>query len=278
MTQQTGRQSPRRFDDVIYEVAAGVATITLNRPDKLNALRVQTWEELAAALRVAAAEPQAGVVVIAGAGRAFCSGGDLDMAQTVLTSEHAARTHFFVRMADVSTAIVRMDKPVLCSVRGACVGGGAELVTFADLVVAGDSAYFTFNGTAIGGCSWWGAPQLLPLQVGLRRAEELLYLSSRVSADEAAEIGLINRVVPDSELEAATEEMCQRVLDLSGEGMRLTKAALRSTKESLLGTMSSAAEMGVSALAKPDLHAAFDAFLEGRTMSWRSLRPGLGST
>jgi enoyl-CoA hydratase/carnithine racemase len=260
------------FDDLLYEVTDGVATITLNRPERRNALRERTFDELAEALRTAAADEQAGVIVINGAGKGFCAGGDIEMAQTVLTSERAGRHHYFGRMMPISDLIVAADKPVVCAVHGACVGGGAELVTFADYVLADERAYFVFNGTAIGGCSWWGAPQLLPLQVGLRRAEELLYLSSRVPADEAVRMGLINDAVPTGTLDAATDEVCQRMLDLSEDGLRLTKAALRSVKQAMLASMASSAEMNVSALAKPALHAAFDAFLEGRTISWRDLR------
>ena len=84
---------------------------------------------------------------------------------------------------------------------------------------------------------------------------------------------MITKVVAAGELETATDELCQHILDLSEAGMRLTKSALRSTKEILLTTMSASAEIGAAALAKPDLHAAFDAFLEGRKMSWRDLRP-----
>ena len=278
---QTGTDGPAlkeagMFEDLLYEVSRGVATITFNRPDKLNALREQTYEELADALRRASADERAGVVVITGAGRAFSAGGDLGMAQTVLTSENAGRHHYFGRMIAASDLIVAMGKPVVCAVKGPCIGGGAELMTFADYVIADESAFFVFNGTSIGGCSWWGGPQLLPLQVGLRRAEEILYLSTRVPADEAAAIGMVNRVVATGELEAATHETCERLLDLSEDGIRMTKAAMRSVKQVMLSTMAASAEMNVSALGKPELHAAFDALLEGREMSWRDLRPGAG--
>ena len=264
--------SRAEFHDLLYDVSGGVATITLNRPDKLNALRERSFEELADALRRAGADEQAGVVVLTGAGRAFCAGGDLTMAQSVLTSEQAGRHHYFGRMIPASDVIVAIDKPVVCAVKGACVGGGAELMTFADYVIADETAFFMFNGTSIGGCSWWGA-QLLPLQIGLRRAEEILYFSSRVDAGEAARIGMINRVVSSGELETATSAVCEALLDLSEDGLRLTKATLRSVKQEMLSSMSSAAEMNVSALGKPQLHAAFAAFLDGREMSWRELRP-----
>ena len=241
---------------------------------KLNALREQTFEELIAALRAAGVDETVGVVAIAGSGRAFCSGGDIGMAQTVLTGERAGRHHYFGRMIEVSKLMLSLDVPVVCAVHGPCVGGGAELVTFADVVVAGESAFFEFNGTAIGGGNWWGTTQLLPVLTGMRRAEELLYLSRRVTADEAERIELVTQVVLDERLVATLDEVCQRVLDLSADGIRLTKAGLRSTKELLLISMSAAAEANVSALAKPEPHAAFDAFLEGRTMSWRALPRG----
>jgi enoyl-CoA hydratase/carnithine racemase len=202
-------------DDVLYAAGDGVAAITLNRPEKLNALRIETYEALIVALREAGDDERVGVVTIRGAGRAFCAGGDIDMAQSVLTSEHEARRHFFGRMIEVSKLVLALDKPVVCAVHGACVGGGAELITFADLVLAGESAFFLFNGAEIGGGNWWGATQLLPLLVGIRRAEEMLYLSRRVEAAEAERIGLVTRVVPDHELAGAVDEACARILDLS---------------------------------------------------------------
>jgi enoyl-CoA hydratase/carnithine racemase len=263
------------FDDMLYAVAEGVATITFNRPEKRNALGARGYEELIAALKQADADETAGVVVIAGNGKAFCAGGDIDMARTILTSESAARTHFFGRMIEASRWMLTMGKPVICSIQGACVGGGAELMTFADFVIADETAYFLYNGTALGGCSWWGGPQLLPLLVGMRKAEEILYLSERIDAEEAARIGLINRVVPGGELAAATNEYCQRILNLSEDGVRLTKAALRPTKEILLSSMSASAEMGLGALG--NLRATFEAMQDARPPSWRSKRPGLAS-
>ena len=262
------------YDDLTYLSGGGVATVTLNRPGKLNALRVQTFEELRDALRRAGADEMVGVVVVRGAGRAFCAGGDIEMAQTVLTDETAARTHFFDRMIGVSDAVVALGKPVVVSVHGACVGGGAELALFADIVLADETAFFVFNGTEIGGGNWWGA-QLLPLMVGLRRAQEILYLSERVDATRAAEIGLVTRVVPAGALADTTSELCERILDLSEEGIRMTKAGLRPVLQLLLASQAASAELNVAALGKPDLHAAFDAFLEGRAMSWRALRPGV---
>jgi enoyl-CoA hydratase/carnithine racemase len=260
------------FDDVIYEALEGVARITLNRPEKLNALRFTTYEELNAALLMAGEDPTVGVVVIAGAGRAFCAGGDLDMANESLTTEHAGRFHYIHRMVQVSQTMQQLSVPVICQVQGPCVGGGAEMAVFADFIYAAESSFFLFNGTSIGGCSWWGAPQLLPLQVGLRQAERILLLSERVRGAEAQEIGLVNKCVPDHLLGLEVDALCQRILDLSEDGLRLTKSSLRSVKASLLATMVSDAEANVAVLGNDDLHAAFDAVKDGQPFSWRGLR------
>ena len=221
----------------------------------------------------AAGDPSAGVVVITGAGaKAFSSGGDITMAQTLLTGVHASRQHFMQRMLGVSTAMMDLGVPVVGKVNGLCVGGGAEMLLFADMVIAAEHAYFAFNGTQIGGCSWWGAPQLLPVMIGMRRAEDLLYTSRRVPAAEAAQIGLITACVTAEELDAEVDRRCQQLLDLSAEGLRLTKAALRATREQTLATMRAAAEANAVAVAGPELHAAFDAFLAGTPMDWRALR------
>jgi enoyl-CoA hydratase/carnithine racemase len=260
------------YEDLIVEFDNGVASIVLNRPAKRNALRVQTFEELITALRTTSVDDSIGVVSISGAGPAFCAGGDIEMAQTLLTSEHEGRHHFFARMIELSRVVLALDKPVVCAVHGACIGGGAELITFVDVVVAAESATFRFNGTEIGGGNWWGATQLLPLLVGMRRAEALLYLSTPLDAAAAERMGLVTRVVPDDDLPEAAREACERILELSEDGIRLTKAGIRSTKELLLSSMSAAAEANLSAFSKPGMRAAFDAFLDGRPMDWRELR------
>lgn len=262
------------FSDIALEIAGHVATITIARPEKRNALRIETYDELAAALDIVAHDVTVGAVVITGAGdRAFSAGGDLSMATSMLVSAHAAREHFFRRMLRVSTAITELSVPVIAEVRGACVGGGAEMTLFCDYVVASDDAYFIFNGTDIGGCSWWGAPQLLPLMVGMRRAQSILFESQRIEASEAARIGLINRSVPGSELRSTVDHLTERLLDLSADGIRLTKAALRSTAALLLSPMSAHAEMNAMAAAGPELQGAFESFLAGRQPDWRAQRP-----
>jgi enoyl-CoA hydratase/carnithine racemase len=266
------------YSDLLVEVTPGVLTVTINRPERLNALRIETYDQLAEVIESAGSDPTVAAVVITGAGeRAFSAGGDLAMAQTSLTTSQAMRAHFMQRMLRVSTAMTNLGVPVICAVNGACVGGGAELAMFADYIIAADGAYFLFNGTDIGGCSWWGAPQLLPLYIGMRRTEEILYESRRVYADEAERIGLVTMTVPAAELAGEVRARTERLLDLSPEGIRLTKSALRSVKEQMLVSMAAHVEAN-AATAGPDLQRAFDGVTSGQRINWRATRPGLETT
>jgi enoyl-CoA hydratase/carnithine racemase len=269
MTEPEGR----RYGDLRVDVDAGVATLTIDRPEALNALRIQTFEELERGLREADSNPSVGVVVIAGSkeSKAFCAGGDVRMA-TELTTTAAIREHYFHRMQRLSWLVVNSGKPVICAVGGPAIGGGAELSLFCDFVIASEDAYFSFNGTEIGGSCWWGAAQLLPVMVGLRAAEDILYTSRRVGAPEAAKLGLISAAVPAASLDRAVSERCELLLERSEEGIRLTKAALRATKEILLATMATSAEQAVAAHEGSDVIAAFDAFLAGGRIDWRARR------
>jgi enoyl-CoA hydratase/carnithine racemase len=261
------------LEDVTYDDDGdGTATITINRPDRLNALRRRTFEDLATALEHAGADPSIGVVVLAGAGRAFCAGGDLGMASEDLTTAAAVRHHFVDRMLRISNAMLYMDKVVLCSVHGPCVGAGFEIACFADIVLAADSARFRVNGTDLGACSWWGAPQLLALMVGLRRAEDLLYTSRWMDGGEAARIGFANATVPDAQLSAEVTRWCESILTVSADGVRMTKAALRAIKEQPLSTMTAQMELNVEAAAGPRVQGSFGGFLTGTHRDWRAER------
>lgn len=265
------------FHDIVFSTSGGIATIAINRPEKKNALRIKTFEEIVLALEACAADDQIGVVVITGTGnRVFCAGGDLEMALRDLNSQAAMRAHHFDRMLRISTLIVQLDKPVVCAVNGICIGGAAEIACFCDLVVASDNASFSFNGTKIGGCSWWGAPQILPLQVGAKRAQEILLLARPVGAAEAERIGLVNRTVPAAEFRAEVDRLCQELLDLSPAGLSATKATLRQVFEVFFASIPLAAEMNAAIQMGPQARAAFDAFVAKRPLSWRDVRPAPG--
>lgn len=250
------------YTDISYEVNGAIARITIDRPGKLNSMRVETYEQIQAAFEQADADSEVRVIVLTGRGdRAFSAGGDLEMATTLLKDPGAPRRLFLGKMMRLSTTMLHVDKPIICAVNGLCVGGGAELMLFADLVIASDRAYFKFNGTEIGGCSWWGAPQLLPGFVGGRRAEYLLYLSQRVSAHEAERMGLVNKTVDHQDFTREVSALCESLLALSPEGIRLTKRAIRTSKSALLAEMATHAEINAAVVGAPEMQRAFSSVL-----------------
>jgi len=204
---------------VLYRVAKGVATITLNRPRRLNALNNRARTELCAALRRAEADPRVRVAVIKGAGRAFCSGADItdDPAENgwVMTEDGLRMSQRFRRLytAEWLHAIWDLEKPVIAQVHGHCVGAALIIVSACDFVVAADGTRFSlpegrFGGIALG---WF------PWTVGIRKAKELILLGRAFGTDEAERMGLINRSVPGPELEAAVADLAAEIVALPPE-------------------------------------------------------------
>lgn len=189
------------YQTIQYGVADGVATITLNRPDALNAWVRELGEEMGAALDAARDDPEVRVVVFTGAGRAFSSGADLkegaelgeDGRPDVLTRLRSAYNPVIVRIRD-------LPKPVVAAVNGPAVGIGCSLALACDLVVAAESAYFLLAFVNIGLTVDGGASASIPARVGKTRAFEMAYLGERIPAATAAEWGLVNRVVADDRL------------------------------------------------------------------------------
>lgn len=213
------------FEDILYEKRAdGVARITINRPDVLNALRTQTYEELARAFRDAGEDPTIGVVVLTGAGeRAFSSGGDVRY-QRERTAD-VARVHLS-RTLELGMIMRNLGKPIIAAVKGYAIGGGHELHLWCDLTIAAENARFGQVGPRVGSVPVWGATQLLPRIVGEKKAREMLFLCRQYSAHEAERMGLVNAVVPLDKLEEEVEAWCQEILDKSPTCLRIAKIAL----------------------------------------------------
>lgn len=213
-----------QYQDILYQANEGVATITINRPEKRNAVRPLTYEELTHAMHRAADDPEIGVVVLTGAGdKAFCSGGDV--------SDQASRTPdlgraHMRRLFGLSSVMRMMDKPILAKIRGYCVGGGNELHLFCDMSFASEDARFGQTGPRVGSIPIWGACQLLARYVGERKAREMVFGCRQYTAREALEMGLINCVCKAEELDQAVEEWCQEILAKSPQSIRIAKLAL----------------------------------------------------
>jgi naphthoate synthase/2-ketocyclohexanecarboxyl-CoA hydrolase len=259
------------FADILYEKKDGAAWITINRPERRNALRARTYEELTAAFEDAASDTAIGVIVLTGAGdKAFSAGGDVE-GQSVRTSD-MARTHLR-RVEKLSTTIRGCGKPVIAAVNGYAIGGGHELHLFCDLTIAADTARFGQVGPKVGSVPVWGATQLLPRMVGEKKAREILFLCRQYTAQEALEMGLVNKVVPADRLRAEVDAWCQEILDKSPQSLRIAKLALNMESDvSFHASFHAGAEMLSMVTGNEENMEGVRAFLEKRKPNYRRFR------
>ncbi|GAA3823105.1 enoyl-CoA hydratase-related protein [Sphaerisporangium flaviroseum] len=198
-------------DQVLYAVEDGVATITLNRPDAMNALTISMKAALLEALERAREDAQARVVVLTGAGRGFCAGQDLrehaDNLEAGVGLDNTVRAHY----NPIVSTIAAMGKPVVAVVNGIAAGAGASLAFACDFRIAAEGAKFAMAFGAIGLAPDSGASWTLPRLVGPARARELLMLGEPVGAQRALEIGMVNSVVPGDDLAASARELAARL-------------------------------------------------------------------
>ncbi len=197
--------------DLIEAVADGVATLTLNRPERLNALSAPILEGLLEALPRLAADPAVGAVVLTGAGRAFCAGGDVKrMAEeTVPRSSEEDVAKLRARM-EVSRLLHEMPKPTIAMVNGPAAGAGLAMALACDLRIAGESARFVTAFAKVGFSGDFGGSYFLSKLVGTGKARELYFTAEPLDAAQALALGIANRVVPDAELAAATMDFAQQ--------------------------------------------------------------------
>jgi len=189
------------LNQILFESAEGVALITLNRPDKLNALAGTMREELLAALRRAAEDPAIRVVTITGAGRAFCAGGDVSSMQQLQKENRTADLQKLLDAgAKIVTAIREMPKFVLASINGVAAGAGCNLALACDYRIAARGATFAQSFARIGLHPDWGGTFFLPRLIGPSRAMEMMMTGRAVDAEEAWTMGLVDRVVDDEAL------------------------------------------------------------------------------
>ncbi len=199
------------FEDILYEVRNGVAWITINRADKMNAFRGQTCDEIIKALNKAGYDREVGAIVLAGAGdRAFCTGGD----QSAHNGNYDGRGTIGLPMEELHTAIRDVPKPVIARVQGFAIGGGNVLATICDLTICSDKAQFGQVGPKMGSVDPGYGTAFLARVVGEKKAREIWYLNRRYSGAEAVAMGLANFCFPhdqlDAEVQKIGEELCER--------------------------------------------------------------------
>src|SRR5215217_5949028 len=200
------------YEHILVSEAAGIATITLNRPDKLNAFIGHMRRDLAEALEHAGSDRSVRVVVITGAGRAFCAGGDIGFMAELMQRRDAEE---FGRILGagrrVITAIRQMSKPVIASINGPASGAGCNLAFACDLRIASSTATFSQSFAKVGLHPDWGGTYFLPRLVTPNKACEMFFLGETIDAAEAARLGIVNQVVAPEELESATLQLAERL-------------------------------------------------------------------
>lgn len=230
--------------DVLTHLDDGILTVTLNRPESLNGLTVSMTRMLNDRLREAAASPEVRVVVLTGAGRAFCAGGDIKSFKSI--DENDAQ---WVRFKDdplwndIDSAaertrgnsegpllLHRMPKPTIAMLRGACAGAAVALAGACDFRVASDTTFFTTAFARIGVSGELGASYYITRLVGVAKARELFFFADRVPATEALRIGLVNKIVPDDELQAEVTRFARRLADGPPLALRYIKANLNAAE------------------------------------------------
>lgn len=222
--------------DLLVEKKNRVARITLNRPDSLNALRVEMARELLRTLQDASTDDGVRAIVLTGAGRAFCSGGDITFMQEVVSrggawSDFRALVDFG---RDIALAIHGMDKPVLAAVNGAAAGGGMSLALACDVRWASDRAVFAQSFVRLGLHPDWSALYDLPRLIGASRALELMWTGDRVDAAEALRLGIVSRVMPGDALLGEMVGFAERLANGPAAAIAAIKQSLRVTSSATL--------------------------------------------
>ena len=258
--------SPSSF---IYEkTESGIATITLNRPERLNALTFEVYRELTDTFATLRDQDDVRVVVITGAGRAFCSGGDVKDIIGELFSRDVEGLLEFTRMTCELVRNIRLlPKPVIASLNGTSAGAGACIALASDIRIASEDARIAFLFVKVGlSGADMGAAYLLPRVVGLAKATELLYSGDFISAHEAERIGLYNQVVPSTaELATATNTLAERLAKGPGFALAKTKEMLnRELNMNLEAALECEAQAQAICMQHPDYREAYEAFVGKR--------------
>ena len=257
------------YTTLIVERARGVVTVTMNRPERKNAANGTMWRELLEVFEGVVADRDDRVMVLTGAGGAFCSGADLSNAAGVAGRPGDPYLVQMRALGDVALRLHRFPKPTIAKVGGVAAGAGMSLAIGCDLVVAAESARFSQIFAKRGLSVDFGASGLLPRLIGLHRAKELAFFADILSSAEATEFGLVNRVVPDDELDDFVDGWARRLAEGPPLALSMTKSMLNN---SLMVSMEQALEDEARSqavnFASRDTREALTAFAEKRSPSF----------
>jgi 2-ketocyclohexanecarboxyl-CoA hydrolase len=223
---------PTSFKDVLYEVRGRAAWVIINRPKLYNAFRAQTMEELIMAFKLAADDKQVASVVLTGAGdKAFCTGGD----QSAHEGQYDGRGIVGLPIDEFQSIIRDIGKPVIARVNGFAIGGGNVFATLCDLTIAADTAKFGQVGPKVGSVDGGWGTALLARHIGDKKAREMWFLNDMYTAQQAAEMGLVNKVVPAAELDDAVNAWTDILAERSPTALALAKRSFNADSENIRG-------------------------------------------
>jgi naphthoate synthase len=251
------------YGDIRYEVADGIAKITISRPEVRNAFRPRTLFELQDAFERARNNPAIGVIVLAGEGpEAFCSGGDQRIRgdDGYVGDDGVGR----LNVLDLQIQIRRLPKPVVAMVAGYAIGGGHVLHVVCDLTIAADNARFGQTGPKVGSFDGGYGSGLLARSVGQKKAREIWFLCEQYDAQEALDMGLVNKVVPLERLEVETVAWCRKMLRHSPLALRMLKASFNAADDGLAGIQQLAGDATLLYYMSEEAQEGKQAYLEKR--------------
>jgi naphthoate synthase len=261
-------QPAGEYTDIRYEIAEGIAKITIDRPEVRNAFRPQTVIEISDALDRAREDLDVGVIVLTGEGPlAFCSGGDQRIrgdSGYMHEDDAAKRGVGRFHVTDLHVQMRRTPKPIVAMVAGYAVGGGHVLHVICDLTIAADNARFGQTGPRVGSFDGGYGAGLLARIVGQKKAREIWFLCEQYDAKQALDMGLVNKVVPLDELETETVAWCRRMLELSPLALRMLKAGLNAVDDGLAGIQQLAGDATLLYYMSEEAQEGRDAYVQKR--------------
>ena len=257
---------PLMYENILVSETENILTITLNRPEKLNAFIGHMRRDLAEALEHAGSERSVRVVIITGAGRGFCAGGDVEfMAELMERRDSEEFSRILGAGRRVITAIRHMAKPVIAAVNGPAAGAGCNLALACDIRIASTAASFTESFIKVGLNPDWGGTYFLPRLVTPNKACELFFLGETITAQEAARLNIVNKVVAPEDLESATLQLAERLRAAPPIALAAAKQAVYASEAHDLETMlRNETEAQLRCFESDDCHEGVRAFLEKR--------------
>ena len=259
------------FQDIEYSVESGLATITINREDRLNAFRAETVDELIKAFKMAWSDENVGVACLTGAGsKAFCVGGD--QKQRAETGSYGESETGIFEIMGLQKVIRDIPKPVIAAVNGLAIGGGHVLHVLCDLSIAADTARFGQNGPRVGSFDAGFGTGVLARCVGEKRAKEIWFMCRQYDAETAERWGLVNAVVPAAELHAEVRKFADEILVMSPSALRFLKQSFNIDTEQFGGYANLANTGLLNFVETPEAKEGLVAFAEKRPTNFGAYR------